>query len=64
MLAELLEDPEVQAEFNAKPEHDRIALIAHAEWIASAHKYQIPPPLEVDWTVWALIAGRASQWSR
>ena len=60
MLAELLEDPEVQAEFNAKPEHDRIAYIAHAEWIASAHKYQIPPPLEQDWTVWALIAGRGA----
>jgi predicted phage terminase large subunit-like protein len=60
VLAELLEDPEVQAEFNAKPEHDRIAYIAHAEWIASAHKYQIPPPLEQDWTVWALIAGRGA----
>ena len=60
MLTELLEDPEVQAEFNAKPEHDRIALIAHAAWVASAHKYQIPPPLEQDWTVWALIAGRGA----
>ena len=60
MLTELLEDPEVQAEFNAKPEHDRIALIAHLEWVASAHKYQIPPPLELDWTVWALIAGRGA----
>jgi len=60
VLAELLEDPEVQAEFNAKPEHDRIAYIAHAEWIASAHKYQIPPPLEQNWTVWALIAGRGA----
>jgi len=60
VLAELLEDPEVQAEFNAKPEHDRIALIAHAAWVASAHRYQIPPPLEQDWTVWALIAGRGA----
>ena len=50
----------MQAEFNAKPEHDRIALIAHAAWVASAHKYQIPPPLEQDWTVWALIAGRGA----
>lgn len=60
MLAELLEDPEVQAEFNAKPEHDRIALIAHAAWVASAHKYQIPPPLEQDYTIWMMLAGRGA----
>ena len=60
MLAELLEDPDVQAEFNAQSYHDRIAYIAHAKWVASAHKYQIPPPLEQDWTVWALIAGRGA----
>ncbi len=45
MLAEILEDPAVQAEFNARSEHDRIAYIAHAKWVASAHRYQIPPPL-------------------
>jgi len=60
VLAELLEDPEVQAEFNAKPEHDRIALIAHAAWVASAHKYQIPPPLEQDYTIWMMLAGRGA----
>jgi len=60
VLAEILEDPEVKAEFNAYPEHDRIAKIAHAQWVESAHKYQIPPPLEMDWTVWALIAGRGA----
>ena len=60
MLAEILEDPEVQAEFNAKSDYDRLAYIAHAKWIASAHKYQIPPPLERDWTIWALIAGRGA----
>ena len=60
MLAELLEDPEVQAEFNAKPEHDRIALIAHAAWVASAHRYQIPPPLEQDYTIWMMLAGRGA----
>ena len=46
MLAEILEDPEVKAEFNAQPEHQRIAKIAHAMWVESAHKYQVPPPLE------------------
>jgi predicted phage terminase large subunit-like protein len=60
MLAELLEDPEVQAEFNAKSEHDRIAYIAHAKWVASAHRYQVPPPLEMDYTVWLLLAGRGA----
>jgi predicted phage terminase large subunit-like protein len=60
VLAELLEDPEVQAEFNARSEHDRIAYIAHAEWVAGAHKYQIPPPLEQDYTVWMMLAGRGA----
>jgi predicted phage terminase large subunit-like protein len=60
VLAELLEDPEVKAEFNAQPEHDRIAKIAHATWVASAHKYQIPPPLEMDYTVWMMLAGRGA----
>lgn len=60
MLAELLEDPQVQAEFNAKSEHDRIAYIARAKWVASAHKYQIPPPLEMDYTVWMMLAGRGA----
>jgi predicted phage terminase large subunit-like protein len=60
VLAELLEDPEVKAEFNAQPEHDRIAKIAHATWVASAHKYQIPPPLEMDYTIWMMLAGRGA----
>ena len=60
MLAELLEDPAVAAEFDAQAEHDRIAQIAHAKWIASAHKYQIPPPLEYDYTVWMMLAGRGA----
>ena len=60
MLAELLEDPEVQAEFNARSEHDRIAYIAHAKWVASAHRYQVPPPLEQDYTVWMMLAGRGA----
>jgi predicted phage terminase large subunit-like protein len=60
VLAELLEDPEVQAEFNARSEHDRIAYIAHAKWVASAHRYQVPPPLEQDYTVWMMLAGRGA----
>ena len=56
----MLEDPEVQAEFNARSEHDRIAYIAHAKWVASAHRYQVPPPLEQDYTVWMMLAGRGA----
>ena len=60
MLAELLEDPEVQAEFNAQGEHDRIAQIAHAGWVVQAHPYQIPPDLEIDYTVFLMLAGRGA----
>jgi len=60
VLAELMSDPEVQAEFNARSEHDRIAYIARANWIANAHRYQIPPPLEQDYTVWLMLAGRGA----
>jgi len=59
MLSELL-DEQTANEFDSWSEHDRIAWIAHAKWVSSAHKYQIPPPLEQDWTVWALIAGRGA----
>jgi len=60
VLAELLEDPEVQAEFNAQGEHDRIAQIAHAGWVVQAHPYQIPPDLEIDYTVFLMLAGRGA----
>jgi len=60
VLAEILEDPAVQAEFNAFSDHDRIAYIAHAKWVASAHRYQVPPPLEMDYTVWMMLAGRGA----
>jgi len=60
VLAEILDDPEVLAEFDAKPEHDRIAYIAHANWVAGAHKYQVPPPLEMDYTIWMMLAGRGA----
>ena len=59
MLAEMF-DSETSAEFDAQAEHDRIAQIAHAKWVASAHKYQVPPPLEIDYTVWMMLAGRGA----
>jgi predicted phage terminase large subunit-like protein len=60
VLAEFVSDPEVMAEFDAKPEHDRIAYIAHSQWVAGAHAYQIPPPLEQDYLVWMMLAGRGA----
>lgn len=63
MLAELLDD-QTAAEFAAKPEADRLAIIKHIEWINGAHKHQIPPPMEIDWSVWMLLAGRGAGKSR
>ena len=50
MLADLF-DEQTSAEFETLPEHNRIAFIAHAKWIAKAHAYQIPPDLHLDYTV-------------
>lgn len=57
MLATDILRPEA---FNALPEADRIAWLARMEWVSRAHKHQIPPPLEQDWTVWLLLAGRGA----
>ena len=59
-MADLLPDPEVAAEFEAQPGYDRIAQIAHAKWVAGAHRYQIPPPLQQDYLVWMMLAGRGA----
>lgn len=59
MLSELL-DSETAAEFDAQEEDDRIAQIAHAQWVAGAHAYQIPPPLAMDYLVWMMLAGRGA----
>jgi len=53
-------DEELAAEFDARPEDDRVALIAHATWVAGAHSYQVPPPLEMDYLVWMMLAGRGA----
>ena len=53
-------DADLAEEFDSKPEHERIAAIAHTAWVASAHKYQIPPPLEQDYHVWMMLAGRGA----
>ena len=53
-------DAELAEEFDSKPEHERIAAIAHTAWVAGAHKYQVPPPLEMDYHVWMMLAGRGA----
>ena len=59
MLAEHL-DEDLARQFEAQPEHERMAIIAHAQWVSGAHAYQIPPPLEQDWTTWMMLAGRGA----
>jgi predicted phage terminase large subunit-like protein len=59
MLTEFL-DSETASEFDALPDNDRVALIAHTAWVSGAHPYQIPPPLEIDYTVWMMLAGRGA----
>ncbi len=59
MLAEHL-DEDLAREFDAESPENQIAVLAHAEWVAGAHKYQIPPPLEMDYTVWMMLAGRGA----
>jgi predicted phage terminase large subunit-like protein len=59
MLNEFL-DSETAEEFDALPDNDRVALIAHTAWVSGAHAYQIPPPLEIDYTVWMMLAGRGA----
>jgi len=53
-------DEDLAAEFDARSEDDRVALIAHATWVAGAHAYQVPPPLEMDYLVWLMLAGRGA----
>lgn len=53
-------DEETAAEFDARSEEDRIAHIAHTSWVTSAHPYQVPPPLEMDYLVWMMLAGRGA----
>ncbi len=59
MLVEHL-DEELAREFDAESPENQIAVLAHAEWVAGAHRYQIPPPLEIDYTVWMMLAGRGA----
>ena len=58
-LAEHL-DADLAEEFDSLDEQNRIAILAHASWVSGAHAYQIPPPLEQDYHVWMMLAGRGA----
>jgi predicted phage terminase large subunit-like protein len=59
VLVDLFDD-QTAAEFDAQQDSERIAQIARVDWVTKAHPYQIPPPLENDWTVWLMLAGRGA----
>jgi predicted phage terminase large subunit-like protein len=41
-------------------DNNKLAYISHFAWIDKAHKHQIPPPLEQEYLVWLLLAGRGA----
>ena len=53
-------DSDLAEEFDNLDEQNRIAILAHAGWVSGAHAYQIPPPLEQDYHVWMMLAGRGA----
>ena len=53
-------DEEMLDSYEQMSELDRVAIMAHIKWLADAHKYQIAPPLEIDWDIWVLLAGRGA----
>lgn len=53
-------DAALAEEFDSLDDQQRVAVLAHTEWVASAHRYQIPPPLEQDYLVWMMLAGRGA----
>jgi predicted phage terminase large subunit-like protein len=59
VLAEHL-DEDLAREFEAESPEMQVAILAHAKWVAGAHAYQIPPPLEQDYLVWMMLAGRGA----
>lgn len=59
MLAEHL-DEDLAREFDLESPESQVAIMAHAEWVSGAHAYQIPPPLEQDYLVWLMLAGRGA----
>jgi len=53
-------DAEMAKAFDSQPLHSRLAILAHTKWLATAHRYQVPPPLEQDYLIWMMLAGRGA----
>ena len=47
-------------EYESRSDTDKLAIVSHMDWLSGAHKHQVPPPLEMEWTVWMLLAGRGA----
>jgi predicted phage terminase large subunit-like protein len=58
-VADLLADPEVQAQFALLKPEDQAAWAWRAQWLSKAHRHQILP-LGDWWTIWLLLAGRGA----
>jgi len=59
VLLDLL-DADTAAAFESQSEHQRIAQLAHIEWISKAHAYQIAPDLRIAYTIFMMLAGRGA----
>ena len=53
-------DKDLADQFDAMALHEREAILAHIKWVSTAHKYQVPPPLEQDYSIWMMLAGRGA----
>ena len=58
-VADLLADPDVQAQFALLKPEDQAAWAWRAQWLSKAHKHQVLP-LGDWWTIWLLLAGRGA----
>ena len=58
-VAELLQDPAVQAQFSLLKPEDQAAWAWRAQWLAKAHAHQVLP-LGDWWTIWLMLAGRGA----
>jgi len=53
-------DADLAREFDARSPQEQAAVLAHLAWLKSAHRYQVMPPLDMDYTIWMMLAGRGA----
>ncbi len=58
-LAELLEAPDIRAQYAQLPAAMRAAFDWRARWLMRAHQFQLEP-LGEDWAIWLMLGGRGS----